>query len=96
MSNAYQVDTDRIRAASGKIRQVSAEVDTQVRAMMGELAALQGAWRGTAATSFQRVADDWQRTQAQVEQSLEQINQALGRAGQQYDAAEQSNAAMFG
>ncbi|HET7304778.1 MAG TPA: WXG100 family type VII secretion target, partial [Segeticoccus sp.] len=51
MSSIFQVDTERIRAASGKIQQVSGEIDSQVRVMMGELNALQGAWRGSAAAS---------------------------------------------
>ena len=96
MSSQFQVDTDRITAASGDITRISADIDAQVGAMMARLSALQDAWTGTAASRFQAVASDWRSTQARVRESLEHISRLLAQAGQQYAAAEQRNVSMFG
>lgn len=96
MGSQFQVDTDRIAGAAGDITRISTEIDTQVAAMMGRLTGLQDAWQGSAAQRFQAVAGEWRATQAKVRESLDQIARLLGQAGQQYAAAEQQNAAMFG
>jgi early secretory antigenic target protein ESAT-6 len=96
MSSQFQVDTDRITAASGDIARIGAEIDAQVSAMMARLTGLQDAWRGSAATRFQGVATEWRGTQARVRESLDQISRLLAQAGQQYAAAEQQNTSMFG
>lgn len=95
MSTAFQVDTDRILAASGEITRIGADIDAQVSAMMARLTGLQDAWSGSAATRFQGVAAEWRGTQARVRDSLDHISRLLAQAGQQYAAAEQQNAAMF-
>jgi WXG100 family type VII secretion target len=95
MSTSFQVDPERIAAASGDIARISAEIETQVGAMMGRLTALEDAWRGQAATRFQTVAAQWRGAQTHVRQALDDIAVVLGQAGQQYAAAEQQNAAMF-
>jgi early secretory antigenic target protein ESAT-6 len=96
MSSQFQVDTDRITSASADIDRISAEIDTQVGAMMGRLTALQDAWTGTAATRFQGVVTEWRGTQARVRESLDHIARLLAQAGRQYAEAEQHNASMFG
>jgi WXG100 family type VII secretion target len=95
MSSQFQVDTDRITAASGDISRISADIEAQVSAMMARLAGLQDAWRGSAATRFQAVTHEWRGTQGRVREALEQISHVLAHAGQQYAAAEQQNTAMF-
>jgi early secretory antigenic target protein ESAT-6 len=95
MSSQFQVDTDRITAASGDINRISAEIDAQVSAMMARLTGLQDAWSGSAATRFQGVAGEWRGTQAKVRESLDHISRLLAQAGQQYAAAEQQNTSMF-
>jgi 6 kDa early secretory antigenic target len=95
MSSQFQVDTDRITAASTDINRIGADIDAQVAAMMARLTALQDAWTGSAASRFQGVASEWRATQAKVRESLDHISRLLAQAGQQYAAAEQQNTAMF-
>ena len=95
MSTSFQVDPERIAAASGDIARISAEIDAQVATMMGRLTALEDAWRGEAAARFQAVAAQWRGTQTHVRQALDDIAFVLAQAGRQYAAAEQQNAAMF-
>lgn len=95
MSSTFQVDTERIAAASGDVQRISAEIESQVAAMMARLTGLQDAWQGEASARFQGVVIDWRGTQTRVRESLDLISRLLGQAGQQYAAAEQHNAAMF-
>ncbi len=95
MSSQFQVDTDRITAASADISRIGADIDGQVAAMMARLTALQDAWTGSAASRFQGVASEWRATQAKVRESLDHISRLLAQAGQQYAEAEQQNTAMF-
>ena len=53
MATQFQVDTDRIQAASADISRISGEIDGQVTAMMARLNGLQGAWTGSASARFQ-------------------------------------------
>jgi 6 kDa early secretory antigenic target len=95
MSSQFTVDTDRIQAASGDIQRISADIESQVAAMMGKLGALQEAWKGSASDRFQGVVTEWRGTQSRVRESLEHISRALQQAGSQYAQAEQQNTSMF-
>lgn len=95
MAAHFQVDTERIQAASGDIARISGEIEGQVAQMMSRLTALQDAWKGGAATQFQGVVTQWQGTQRQVQASLDSVGQVLGAAGAQYAETEAQNMRMF-
>lgn len=95
MSSHFQVDTDRIQAASGEIARIGGEIESQVAAMMAHLTALQDAWKGTASAQFQGVVGQWQGTQRQVKTSLDSIGAALGSAGARYAETEADAVRMF-
>ena len=63
--------------------------------MQAGLRELEGLWTGQAASNFQELITLWRGTQAQVEESLAGINEALTVATHQYAEAELSNARMF-
>lgn len=95
MSTQFQVDTERIHAASVDVARISGDIETQVAAMMGRLVGLQDAWTGSASTRFQGVVTDWQAVQRQVKTSLDGIGQTLAAAGTQYAEVEASAERMF-
>ena len=95
MAAHFQVDTERIQAASGDIARISGEIEGQVARMMARLSALQDAWTGGAATQFHGVVTQWQGTQRQVQASLDSIGRVLGAAGAQYAETEAQNMRMF-
>lgn len=95
MSTTFSVDTARIAEASGDIQRIAASIETDVRAMMARLTALQDCWRGSAAGSFAAVTQDWSATQERVRVSLQQISTTLKTAGDDYDLVEQANRARF-
>ena len=95
MSAQFQVDTQRIAAASGDIARISSEIEGQVTAMMGRLQGLQDAWTGTASARFQALVGEWQATQRQVRASLDSIGAVLSAAGTQYAETEAQTLRMF-
>ena len=95
MVTQFQVDTDRIQAASGDIARISGEIEGQVGQMLARLTALQDAWKGGAATQFHGVVTQWQGTQRQVQASRDSIGQVLAAAGAQYAETEAQNMRMF-
>ncbi|MFC7486258.1 WXG100 family type VII secretion target [Knoellia sp. CPCC 206453] len=95
MSAQFQVDTERIQAASGDIARISSQIEGQVAQMLSKLTALQDAWKGGAATQFHGVVTQWQGTQRQVQTSLDSIGQVLAAAGAQYAETEAQNMRMF-
>jgi WXG100 family type VII secretion target len=95
MASHFQVDTDRIAAASGDIARISADIEGQVAAMLARLTALQDAWQGSAAAQFQGVVQQWQGTQRQVQSSLQGIGTVLGAAGARYAETEADALRMF-
>lgn len=95
MAAQFQVDTERIQAASGDIARISSEIEGQVAQMLAKLTALQDAWKGGAATQFHGVVTQWQGTQRQVQTSLDSIGQVLAAAGAQYADTEAQNMRMF-
>jgi WXG100 family type VII secretion target len=95
MATQFQVDTERIQAASADITRISAEIEGQVSAMMARLVGLQDAWTGTASARFQGVVGQWQGTQNQVRTALESIGSVLAAAGAQYAETEASTVRMF-
>lgn len=95
MAMQFQVDTDRIQAASADISRISAEIDGQVTAMMARLVGLQDAWTGSASARFQSVVAEWQGTQRQVRSSLDSIGAVLSAAGAQYAETEANAVRLF-
>lgn len=95
MSNVFAVDTARIAAASGDIQRISAQIESDVAAMMARLRALDDCWRGEAAAGFADVTTSWSATQVAVQTSLAQISVALQGAGVDYETVEHQNRLRF-
>ncbi len=95
MAAQFQVDTDRIAAASGDVARISAEIEGQVAVMGARLTGLQDAWTGSASAQFQGVVEQWRATQQQVRESLDSIGRVLGAAGAQYAETEAQAVRMF-
>ncbi|MDR3201883.1 MAG: WXG100 family type VII secretion target [Bifidobacteriaceae bacterium] len=93
--STYQVNAEQIATATSGVQKSMSIISTEVAALMKQLTALQGSWKGTAATAFAGVATQWQATQKQVEASLTSINQALVSAGQTYTEAEAHATRLF-
>jgi WXG100 family type VII secretion target len=91
----FNVDTDSLAARSVQVQGTIGRLQAEVNTMQAGLRELEGLWTGQAAANFQELITQWRGTQAQVEDSLAGINEALVIATQQYAEAELSNARMF-
>ncbi|MGO2660552.1 WXG100 family type VII secretion target [Mycetocola reblochoni] len=91
----FQVDADAVMSSTATMNGTIATIRSEVSRLCGQLSALEGQWTGQASSAFHALLAEWRTTQGAVEQSLESISMALGRAGERYADIEQANAAMF-
>lgn len=91
----YHVDAAQVSAATQTMQGTIGRIQGEVASLLGQLTGLQTSWTGQAATAFQSAVSDWRATQLHVEQSLANLNRALGMAATQYVEAEQANARLF-
>lgn len=91
----FTTDTQLMRAKSGQVLATAEQVRAEVNAMHASLQELQGAWSGGASAQFHGLVTQWRAVQADVEESLTRISQALTSASAQYDEVERVNTALF-
>ncbi|GAA2121320.1 hypothetical protein GCM10009824_23720 [Kocuria atrinae] len=91
----FVVDSDTIAAKSQQAQGHIERLTGEVNGMTSTLTDLQNSWTGTASANFQEAFRSWRAAQAQMEQAMAQINQALTTAGNQYAETEAANARMF-
>ena len=91
----FVVDSDTIAATSQQAQGHIERLTGEVNGMTSTLTDLQNSWTGTASVNFQEAFRSWRAAQAQMEQAMAHINQALSAAGNQYAETEAANARMF-
>ncbi|KAB8295610.1 WXG100 family type VII secretion target [Bifidobacterium avesanii] len=91
----YVVDSEQIQSSAAAVAGSVSQIRNAVSGMYANLNALQGVWRGGAATQFTAVAQQWQAAQQQMEQSLEAIQNALQQASMVYADAEMNASRLF-
>ena len=75
----YQVDSERIQSSSAAVATSISQIRQAVGGMYTNLNALQDAWRGSAATQFTAVAEQWRAAQQQME-GLTRVHPTLADA----------------
>lgn len=90
-----QIDTADLMAKSQTVEATLGRIQTDVNSMETQLRQLQDSWKGSAGGAFQEVLTQWRSTQAQVEQSLASVRQAMAQASTQYEDTESAATAMF-
>lgn len=91
----FSVDSDAVLGATATVRATIERLESEVVALVTQLAQLQGSWTGAAAAGFQSAVDGWRVTQRQVDDALGTLNAALASAGRQYADAEELNVTLF-
>lgn len=84
----FTVDSDLMSSAMSTAYTEIDAVQTHAAQLTSTLIALEASWQGQASVAFQQVVEQWRGTQAQVEQSIANINQALGSAATHYGNTE--------
>lgn len=91
----FSVDSDEMDLTVSSTQTSIENVRSEVQTLLTRLEGLQSTWQGGASSAFQAVVEEWRGTQLTVEQSLENINAALGTASTNYGSVEQDVQAMF-
>src|SRR5699024_5847148 len=90
-----QIDVQELFAKASNVQATADRIQSEVNTMDAALRQLQESWVGQASSNRQAVVTEWRSTQQGGEESLRPIHEAMQQAGQQYEATEQANAAMF-
>lgn len=91
----YQVDSEAVLSSTAAMNATISALRAEVGTLTAQLAGLEGRWTGQASAAFSALIAQWRGTQQALEQDLESISTALGRAGQRYAEIEEGNAQMF-
>ncbi|WP_291278254.1 WXG100 family type VII secretion target [Galactobacter sp.] len=91
----FTADTQAMRTKSAQAMNTVEQLRGEVNALQSSLQDLSGSWTGGASARFQELLTQWRGVQAQVEDSLSRIGQALTSASSRYDEVEQANVALF-
>jgi WXG100 family type VII secretion target len=74
---------------------VDAELQSTLTTLKNKVAALQGAWAGHGAQSFQQTMEVWTRDQNQINQLLRETAQLIRTAGHGYATTDSDAASRF-
>ena len=91
----YQVDSERTQSSSAAVATSISQIRQAVGGMYNNLNALQDAWRGSAATQFTAVAEQWRAAQQQMEASLESIQRSQKKNKKENDDDENQASCLF-
>ena len=72
---------------------VDADVQADLASLRGQLAPLQGAWVGEAATAFAALMERWDADARSLSQALRAIGEAVQGSGRTYQQQEEAQAA---
>jgi 6 kDa early secretory antigenic target len=78
-----------VRATAGRIKQQLDDVEAAVKRVAST-------WEGEAQEGYQRKQRDWDKTAADLHQTLMKIATALQNSAENYQATEKSNASTWG
>jgi len=95
VADSYGTRLDTMAAASRHVADVNAQVQSELSALMGRLEPLSGAWKGSAAVSFQALAVRWNENARKLNDALADISAAIATSGQVYQASDEAQQSSF-
>lgn len=84
-----------LERTAARFDQVNRDLETMLKALLGQLEALRGAWQGAGGRSFEQVKTQWADDQAAIHRTLAETAAALRAAGRGYEAADGQAATRF-
>jgi len=96
MAAGYAGTVSDFTNAHQKVTSVREDVDGTLKAVRDEVAGLQGAWKGQAATAFTTLMQRFDGDAVKLNQALQAIADQLAAAGSTYAQQEQSKHESFG
>ncbi len=84
-----------MEATAKKFEAVADELQGTLTNLKNKVAALQSAWAGQGATSFQGTMEEWSKDQNNINQLLHETAGLIRTAGQSYGATDANTASRF-
>ena len=88
MAGQFGTQTQAMQAAGQHVFEVRDQITVQLAQLRGQLAPLEGTWRGDASTAFQQLMARWNDDARRINAALQQIGESVQASGVTYRAAE--------
>jgi WXG100 family type VII secretion target len=88
MAYEVKVSTGDVAAKAATITREAHDIEARLAQLTSQMGQLAHTWTGAAASSFQTLYADWDRTARQMKQALDSIGLSLKGAGHHYDELE--------
>lgn len=87
----YGTSTEEMQRAGQKVFDVNDQVQGQLSSLMSQLAPLEGAWKGQAATAFQTLIQRWNEDARKLNEALRGIGEAIQGSARTYAQQEEEH-----
>lgn len=91
----FRAELATMQAAAQHVRDVNAQIQSQLSSLLARLDPLMGTWQGSAATSFQTLKERWHQDATQLNSALHSIGDGLARSQSGYAATEEGTQQNF-
>ncbi len=95
MPDAVGADLPVMAQAAQHVYDVNTNIQSELTTLITRLGALEGAWRGAAATSFTTLKTRWDEDARKLNEALRAIGDALKQSHVNYTSAESVNTTGF-
>jgi WXG100 family type VII secretion target len=89
-SGAFNTETAQMQQAAGKVDDVNNQVRSLLSSLQGQVEAVQAAWQGQAAATFQQIMVRYNEDATKLSQALEGISEQIRGSGTGYATSDQS------
>ncbi|MCL8025522.1 WXG100 family type VII secretion target [Nocardioides bruguierae] len=94
--DGIRVDHARLEGGSQDLARAVRDIQSRLAQLDGDLAALRGAWVGSARTAYDTAKAGWDEQVAGMHDLLARTSGAVAQANEDYRAADLRGAALFG
>jgi WXG100 family type VII secretion target len=91
----FRAELATMQVAAQHVRDVNAQIQSQLSSLLARLDPLMGTWQGSAATSFQTLKERWHQDATQLNAALHAIGDGLAKAQSGYTATEEASQQSF-
>jgi WXG100 family type VII secretion target len=95
VADSYGTQLDTMATASRHVADVNQAVQGELASLMGRLEPLAGAWKGSAAVSFQSLQARWNENARKLNDALADISAAIATSGRTYQTADETQQSSF-
>lgn len=85
----YETGSEQLRQAARQMEDANVQLQSHLSALANDVAAVQGAWTGQAASAFQTLMEKFQGDAKQLNDSLQNISEQVVGSAQAYDRQEE-------